>query len=129
MCVRPSDCLSVIRRSVYPTIKYKYLSLQLQRSYDEVFGEVDACRQTAVAAVQKEQRATHMVSELTAMVKEQKGRLSELVRSKHEACEQWQERVSRLEREVVARNKLEVRVQSLQEVSMTLSHVTVSMSF
>ena len=55
---------------------------QLQQSYDEVCSEVDASRQTAVAAVQREQQATAMVTELTAMVKEQKGRITELSRSK-----------------------------------------------
>ena len=58
---------------------------ELKRTYDTLLGEVEACRQTAVTAVQKEQRATNMVTELTAMVKEQKGRISELSRGKQEA--------------------------------------------
>lgn len=58
---------------------------ELKRTYDTLSGEVEACRQTAVTAVQKEQRATNMVAELTAMVKEQKGRISELSRGKQEA--------------------------------------------
>ena len=61
---------------------------ELQRTYQEVAGEVEACRQTAISAVRKEQRATGMVAELTAMVKEQKGRITELSRGKQEAIGQ-----------------------------------------
>ena len=60
----------------------------LQRTYEQVAGEVEACRQTAISAVRKEQRATSMVAELTAMVKEQKGRIGELSRGKQEAIGQ-----------------------------------------
>lgn len=62
--------------------------LDLQRTYEQVAGEVEACRQTAISAVRKEQRATSMVAELTAMVKEQKGRIGELSRGKQEAIGQ-----------------------------------------
>lgn len=49
-----------------------------------VVGEVQSSRETAMAAVKKEQRATVLVAELTAMVKEQKTRINELTRSKQE---------------------------------------------
>ena len=114
---------------------------ELKRTYDTLSGEVEACRQTAVTAVQKEQRATNMVAELTAMVKEQKGRISELSRGKQEAIGElkvvgrwselyWhhvfvflplsQERVSDLEMELTTKHKLEVKVQTLQEVGVCL---------
>lgn len=124
---------------------------ELKRTYDSLSGEVEACRQTAITAVQKEQRATSMVAELTAMVKEQKGRISELSRGKQEAIGELkvvgvyhqveqallapslvpapgnvatmclcsflcQERVSDLEMELTTKHKLEVKVQTLQEV-------------
>ncbi len=41
---------------------------QLQESYKSVCEEVEVCRQTAVSAVQREQRVTDMVAELTAIV-------------------------------------------------------------
>ena len=47
-------------------------------------GEVQSSRETAVAAVKKEQKATALVVELTAMIKEQKTRINELNRNKQE---------------------------------------------
>ena len=57
---------------------------ELQTSHQQVVGEVQSCRETSVAAVKKEQRATSLVSELTAMIKEQKSRIGELSRGKQE---------------------------------------------
>lgn len=45
---------------------------------------MQSSRETALAAVKKEQRATALVAELTAMIKEQKARISELNRNKEE---------------------------------------------
>ena len=46
---------------------------------------MQSSRETAVAAVKKEQKATALVSELTTMLKEQKTKISELNRNKQEA--------------------------------------------
>ena len=62
---------------------------ELQAGFKAVSGDVESSRQTAVAAVQKEQRAAGVVAELTAIVKEQKGRLSELERAKRETVAQF----------------------------------------
>ena len=59
---------------------------ELQLSHQEVVGEVQSSRETAVAAVKKEQRATSLVAELTAMIKEQKTRINELSQNKQEAA-------------------------------------------
>lgn len=61
---------------------------ELHRSYNDVCSSVETSRQTAITAVQKEQRATSIVSELTAIVKEQKGRITELNKSKMEVVGQ-----------------------------------------
>ena len=45
---------------------------------------MQSSRETALAAIKKEQRAAALVAELTAMIKEQKARISELNRSKEE---------------------------------------------
>ena len=58
---------------------------QLRECYDRVQGQVEGYRTTTEAALRKEQRATHMVAELTAIVREQKGRLEELTRGKQES--------------------------------------------
>lgn len=89
---------------------------ELEQIYREVCGEVEATRQTAVTAVQKERRAVAMVEELTAVVKELQGRVRELTNSKQEAVEGLRERVTTLEKEIQDRNKLEAKMLSLQEV-------------
>ena len=89
---------------------------ELEQSYKEVCSEVEATRETAVAAVQKEQRATAMVAELTSMVKEQRGKIREVSRSKQELVSGLKERVSELEAQVMDKNKTEARMISLQEV-------------
>ena len=58
--------------------------LLLSKLHQAVVGEVQSSRETALAAVKKEQRATILVTELTAMIKEQKARISELNRNKEE---------------------------------------------
>lgn len=92
--------------------------VELERSYKEVCGEVEATRQTAVTAVQKEKRAVGMVEDLTSMVKEQKAKISELSRSKQEMAAELKERLSKLEAELEDKNTLEARMLSLQEVSL-----------
>lgn len=91
--------------------------VELERSYKEVCGEVEATRQTAVTAVQKEKRAVGMVEDLTSMVKEQKAKISELSRSKQEMVAELKERLSKLEAELEDKNTVEARMLSLQEVS------------
>ena len=58
--------------------------LLLSKLHQAVVGEVQSSRETALAAVKKEQRATALVTELTAMIKEQKAKISELNRNKEE---------------------------------------------
>jgi leucine-rich repeat/coiled-coil domain-containing protein 1 len=89
---------------------------ELEQAYREVCGEVEATRQAAVAAVRKEKRAVGMVEELTSMVKELQGKARELADSKQEVVGELRERLTGLEKEVVDKNKMEMRVLSLQEV-------------
>ena len=89
---------------------------ELEKLYCKVSSEVDATRQTAVLAVQKERKAVAMLSDLTDMVKEQKEKISELSRSKQEMIATLKERLSELEVQVADKNKIEARMLSLQEV-------------
>ncbi len=61
---------------------------ELHRTYQQVSGEVETSRETAIVAVQKEQKANAMILEMTALVREQKGRIGELERSKQETISQ-----------------------------------------
>ena len=89
---------------------------ELEKSYQEVCGEVEATRQTAMAAVQKEKRAVAIMEELTAMVREQKAKIRELSTSKEEMVATLKERIATLEAEVAEKTRLEARVISLREV-------------
>ena len=62
---------------------------ELHRTYEQVSSDVESSRETAIAAVQKEQRANGMIVELTALAKEQKGRIEELGRGKKESVTQF----------------------------------------
>lgn len=61
---------------------------QLRECYDGVQGQVDGYQAATEAALKKEQRATHMVAELTAIVREQKGRLTELGRARQDSVQE-----------------------------------------
>lgn len=89
---------------------------ELERAHQEVCGEIEATRQTAVAAVQKEQRATVIVGELTTLVKDLKLRVKDLSRTKLEMASGLRARVSELDTQVADRNKMEVKLLSAQEV-------------
>ena len=89
---------------------------ELERSYREVCDEVEATRQTAMTAVQKEKRAVALMEELTTMVREQKAKIRELSTSKEETVAALKERLATLETEVADKNRLEARVLFLQEV-------------
>ena len=63
---------------------FLYIIFEFFYQSQEVVGEVQSSRETAVAAVKKEQKATALVAELTAMIKEQKTRINGLNRNKQE---------------------------------------------
>ena len=115
-------------------------------------GQTEAYKTAAEAALKKEQRATHLVTELTAIVREQKGRLDELTRAKQSSLQELKVRggedggrervsvvyhvlrflcrmrISELERDTREKHRLEVKVQTLQEVPREYSHPTLSLS-
>ena len=90
---------------------------KLERHYKEVCEEVEATRQTAIAAVQKEEKAVSVVEELTAMIREQKGKIRDLSNSKQELVAELRERVAGLEAEVTDKNRTEAKLISIQGVS------------
>lgn len=94
---------------------------ELRECYDGVQSQIEGYQTTAEAALKKEQRATQMVSELTAIVREQKGRLVELTRAKQDTLQELKKRVRDLESNVREKHKLEVIVQTLQEENSRLS--------
>ncbi len=89
---------------------------QLERAYKDVCSDVEATRHAAMTAVQKEKKAEAMLSDLTDMIKEQKGKLGELTRNKQEVVAELKERIFFLEKETATKNKLEAGMVSIQEV-------------
>ena len=57
------------------------LYLQLRQSFEAVQAQVES-------ALRKEQKATAMVVELTAIVREQRGRLAELTRARQDTTKE-----------------------------------------
>jgi gas vesicle protein len=72
-------------------------------------------------AAERENKATTLLSELTAVVKEQKGRITELIRSKREMIDEYKERLSFAEDELHQARKDLVRLAAVEEVYSFLS--------
>ena len=98
---------------------------ELERAHREVCDEMEATRQTAVAAVQKEQNAVGVVGELTSLVKELQLKVKDLSRNKQKMESELKDRIIELEAQTVGKNKLEVKLQAAQEVCHTLRDFSV----
>ena len=70
---------------------------QRQLSFEQTSTENVQNKQALMAALEKEERSRNIISELNAIVKEQKGRISELSKSKHEQMSEMKERILQLE--------------------------------
>ena len=64
----------------------------------------------------KEDNSASIVSELTALVKEQKGRLAELSKAKQEQHVEYRERVSSLEQHLEEARKRMLQLEMLKQV-------------
>lgn len=67
---------------------------ELEKSYKSLQEELQATNDTAVMATQREYKATSVVADLTAMVKEQRGRIAELTKCKQECVAEYKVSVS-----------------------------------
>ncbi|XP_077983130.1 leucine-rich repeat and coiled-coil domain-containing protein 1-like [Glandiceps talaboti] len=70
---------------------------QVQDAFEKASEEASTYKQSLFVSEEKERKAAGMVSELTAMVKEQKGRLTELSKSKQEALAEAKDRLQTVE--------------------------------
>ncbi|XP_035680268.1 leucine-rich repeat and coiled-coil domain-containing protein 1-like [Branchiostoma floridae] len=70
---------------------------EVQEAFENATGEASRYRAAMVSAQDKEKKVSTMVQELTAMVKEQKGRITELSKSRQEALRDLRERNQTLE--------------------------------
>lgn len=88
---------------------------ELEKSYKSLQEELQASNDTAVMATKREQKATGVVADLTAMVKEQRGRIAELTKCKQECVTDYKERIVKLESDVAIKCKLQTQLNCLQE--------------
>ncbi len=102
---------------------------ELEKAHHEVCEEIDATRQTAVTAVQKEQKAVGVVSELTTVVKELQLKVRNLSGGNQKMEVELENARKMLEERTAERNKLEVRLQAAQEVSGWFSSTHASLAW
>ncbi|XP_019628740.1 PREDICTED: leucine-rich repeat and coiled-coil domain-containing protein 1-like [Branchiostoma belcheri] len=70
---------------------------EVQEAFENATGESSRYRAAMLSAQEKEKKVSTMVQELTAMVKEQKGRITELSKSRQETLRDLRERNQTLE--------------------------------
>ncbi|XP_076470668.1 leucine-rich repeat and coiled-coil domain-containing protein 1-like [Babylonia areolata] len=93
---------------------------EVQTAYERVSEENAENKQLLLAAQRKDEQSASMLAELTALVKEQKGRIAELSRAKQEQCTQYRERVDGLEASVEEARKRMVQFELLKQENVRL---------
>ncbi|KAL9975413.1 hypothetical protein ACROYT_G012573 [Oculina patagonica] len=88
---------------------------ELQEAFERVSDESAQQKEALHSIKQKENKATTMVNELTAMVKEQRGRISELSRGRQEIVGDYKERIQSLEKQVNESHKQLTRLEVLEQ--------------
>lgn len=88
---------------------------ELQEAFERMSDEHAQQKEALHTIKQKESKATNMVNELTAMVKEQRGRLSELSRGRQEIVGDYKERIQSLEKQLNEANKQLTRLEVLEQ--------------
>lgn len=88
---------------------------ELQDAFERVSDECAQQKEALHMIKQKESKATNMVNELTAMVKEQRGRISELSRGRQEVVVEYKERIQSLEEQLKETNKQLTRLEALEQ--------------
>ena len=85
----PEQYIQIDLLRIYRVAKRLFsLYLQLRQSFEAVQAQVEGYQTAAELALRKEQKATAMVTELTAIVREQRGRLAELTRARQDTTKE-----------------------------------------
>ncbi|XP_008332751.1 leucine-rich repeat and coiled-coil domain-containing protein 1 isoform X1 [Cynoglossus semilaevis] len=88
---------------------------EVKGAYDQVNVELMALKGTLVQSQQMEKKSGCLVQELTVVVKEQKKRISELVRSKRDTVTDLKSRLRSLEEELEKDRRLGVQLEMLRK--------------
>ncbi|KAI1901345.1 hypothetical protein AGOR_G00033380 [Albula goreensis] len=98
---------------------------EVREGFDRVSAELAELKAALAKAQQKERQSGALVQDLTAMVKEQKSRIAELIKAKKEAVTELKARVRSLEAGVEEDKRRSVQVELLrQDKSKLLSQLT-----
>uniref|UniRef100_A0A673L4T5 Leucine-rich repeat and coiled-coil domain-containing protein 1 n=1 Tax=Sinocyclocheilus rhinocerous TaxID=307959 RepID=A0A673L4T5_9TELE len=106
------------------TIEAKRFS-EVKEGFDQVSAELLEVKSSLSQSQQKEKQSASLVQELTAMVKEQKTRIAELLKAKREANAEFKTRVQSLESRLEDDKRLNLQVELLKkDKSKLLSQLT-----
>ncbi|XP_072024521.1 leucine-rich repeat and coiled-coil domain-containing protein 1-like [Amphiura filiformis] len=94
---------------------------ELQEAFQRVTHESASQKKALGTVTDKETRASSMVNELTAMVKEQKGRISEISKAKHEAYANAKDRIETLESHLDEAKRRLVQMDALKQEKSRLA--------
>ncbi|KAK2149744.1 hypothetical protein LSH36_438g01005 [Paralvinella palmiformis] len=93
---------------------------ELQTAFEKVSQELSQTKQMLSSIEHKEEKSTTLISELTSLVKEQKGRLSELSKAKQEQHHDYKERVQNLESHLEEARRRMVTLELLKQEKVKL---------
>ena len=98
-----------------------HAALQLQDAYTALSGEAARDRKQLEALQRQEEARGETLSELTQLVKEQKGRISELAKAKQETSADCKQRVAALEAQLdeARRRMLQLEMLKQEKVKLT----------
>ncbi|XP_061695152.1 leucine-rich repeat and coiled-coil domain-containing protein 1 isoform X2 [Syngnathoides biaculeatus] len=94
---------------------------EVKKSYDQMAAELPALRAALAQSRQTEKKSASLVQELTALVEEQKSRISELVRAKREALTEFKRRAHALEAELDRDRRVRLQLEALRKDKARLS--------
>uniref|UniRef100_A0A672N9J1 Leucine-rich repeat and coiled-coil domain-containing protein 1 n=1 Tax=Sinocyclocheilus grahami TaxID=75366 RepID=A0A672N9J1_SINGR len=99
--------------------------LEVKEGFDQVSAELLEIKSSLSQSQQKEKQSASLVQELTAMVKEQKTRIAELLKAKREATAEFKTCVQSLESRLEDDKRLNLQVELLKkDKSKLLSQLT-----
>nr|XP_019957713.1 PREDICTED: leucine-rich repeat and coiled-coil domain-containing protein 1 [Paralichthys olivaceus] len=88
---------------------------EVKEACDQMTAELMELKATLAQSQQREKKSVSLVQELTAMVKEQKSRISELIKAKRDAVTDLKSRLQSLEAEVEQDRRLVLQVELLKK--------------
>ncbi|XP_061653664.1 leucine-rich repeat and coiled-coil domain-containing protein 1 isoform X1 [Phyllopteryx taeniolatus] len=94
---------------------------EVKKACDQMTAELPELRATLAQSQQTEKKSASLVQELTALVKEQKNRISELVKAKKDALSEFKRRAQALEAELDRDRRMRLQLEALRKDKARLS--------